>query len=240
MAPGSAGFGAPGGARAKREEGHLRPAASAPGKISVRPLASGPPATGGICFFAEKNTEELHGARDSGRPDGVAGDPAAREGTGPKIRQAAGGVYEGVGTEKRNARLGGVYRISGLLRSGRRSGKPGGRCAARRGAADDRAWSEGSGVSAGISATREQPRLSGHRATTRLRIPRGADERRRSRRAVSYPGRAAAVLRGADARGRTADHYDSDGEKGKSAGVYRGHRDGTGAKTAGRAPNHAE
>src|SRR5712671_4289137 len=151
MAPGSGGFGAPGHACAKREKGDLRPSAGAPGKIGLRPLASGARTTGGICFFSEKNTEALHGAGDSGSSAGVAGDPAAREGTGSKIRQAAGGIHEGVGTEKRNARPGGVYRISGLLRSGRRSGEPGRRRTGRLGAIDDRAWGEGPGVSAGVS-----------------------------------------------------------------------------------------
>src|SRR6267142_2271557 len=240
MAPGGAGFGAPGHAWAKGEEGHLQPSASAPGEIGFRPLAGGAQATGGICFFAEKNTEALHGAGDSRSSDGVAGDTAAREGTGPKICQAAGGIHEGVGTEKRNAWPGGVYRISGLLRSGWRSGEPGRRRAGRRGAADDRAWCEGPGVSAGVSVAREQPRLSRNREVPCVRIPDGTHERGQPRGAVSYPGRAAAVLRGADARGRTADHHDGDGEKRKSAGVHRGHRDGTGDKAAGRAPNHAE
>src|SRR6267143_51585 len=240
MAPGRGGFGAPGHARAKREKGDLRSPATAPGTIGVRPLTFGAGATGGICFFAEKNTEALHDAGDSGQPDGVAGDSAAREGTRPKIRQAAGGVHEGVGTEKRNARPGGVYRVSGLLRSGWGSGEPGRRRAGRRGAIDDRPWSEGPGVSAGVSVACEQPRLSGNREVPCVRIPGGANERGRPRGAVSYPGRAAAVLRCANARGRTADHKYRDGEKGKSAGVHRGHRDGTGDKTAGRAPNHAE
>src|SRR6202521_553385 len=155
MAPGSGGFGGTGHACAKGEKGDLRPLRSAPGKIGFRWLASGARATGGICFFAEKNTEALHGAGDSGSSDGVAGDPAAREGTGPKIRQAAGGIHEGGGKEKRNAWPGGVYRISGLLRSGRRSGEPGRRRAGRRGAVDDCPWSEGPGVSAGVSVASE-------------------------------------------------------------------------------------
>src|SRR2546421_1495606 len=240
MAIGSKGFGASGHTCAKREKGDLRSSATAPGTIGVRPLTSGARATGGICFFAKKNSEALHGAGDSGQSDGVAGDSAAREGTRPKICHAAGGVYEGVGSEKRNAWPGGVYRVSGLLRSGWRSGELGRRRADRRGAIDDRPWSEGSGVSAGVSVACEPPRLSGNREVPGVRIPGGANERGRPRGAVSYPRRAAAVLRGANARGRTADHHDSDGEKRKSAGVHRGHRDGTGDKTAGRAPNHAE
>src|SRR5216684_5407272 len=159
MAPGSSGSGSLGGARAKREKGDLRPSAGAPGKIGFRPLASGARATGGIRFFAEKNIEALHGAGDSGSADGVAGNITAREGTRSKIRYAAGGIHEGVGTEKRNARSRGVYRIPRLLRSGPRSGEPGRRRAARRGAVDDRAWSEGLGVSAGVPVAREQSRL---------------------------------------------------------------------------------
>src|SRR5437879_2033200 len=240
MAPGSKGFGAAGHTGANREKGDLRSLATAPGTIGVRPLTSGARATGGICFFAKKNTEALHGAGDSGQSDEVAGDTAAREGTRPKICHAAGRVYEGVGTEKRNAWLVVVYRVSGLLRSGWRSGEPGRRRAGRRGAIDDRPWSEGSGVSAGVSVACEQPRLSGNREVPCVRIPGGANERGRPRGAVSYPGRAAAVLRGANARGRTADHHYSDGEKRKSAGVHRRHRDGTGGKAPGRAPNHAE
>ena len=240
MALGSGGFSAPGGARAKREKGNLRPPATAPGATGVRPLACGARGTGGIYFFAEKNAEALHGTRDSGSSDGVAGDSAAREAARPKIRQTAGGIHEGVGTEKRNARPAGIYRVFGLLRSGGRSREPGRRRASRRSSVDDRSWSERPGVSAGVSIAREQPRLSGHRATTRIRIPSGAYERGRSRGAVSHPGRAAAVLRGADARGRTADHHHSDGEERKSAGVHRRHRDGSGHKTARCAPTHAK
>src|SRR6267378_2077039 len=240
MAPGSKGFGAPGHACAKREKGDLRSPATAPGTIGVRPLTSGARATGGICFFAEKNSEALHGAGDSGQSDGVAGDTAAREGTRPKIRQTAGGIHEGVGTKKRNAWSGRVYRVSGLLRSSWRSGEPGRRRAARRGAVDDRAWSEGPGVSAGVSVAREQSRLSGDREVPGVRIPRGAYERGQPRGAVSYPGRAAAVLRGADACGGTADYHYGDGEKRKSSGVHRRHRDGAGDKKAGCAPIHAE
>src|SRR5947209_8746524 len=104
MAPGGDGFGTPGGARAKREKGYLRPLATTPGSTGVRPIACGNQATGGICFFAQKDSEALHGSRDSDQRDGVAGDPRAREGTRPKIRQATGGIYEGVGTKERNAR----------------------------------------------------------------------------------------------------------------------------------------
>ena len=240
MALGSGGFSAPGGARAKREKGNLRPPATAPGATGVRPLACGARGTGGIYFFAEKNAEALHGTRDSGNSDGVAGDPAAREAARPKIRQTAGGIHEGVGTEKRNARPAGVYRVFGLLRSGGRSRESRRRRAAGRGTVDDRAWSEGPGVSPSVPVAREQPRLSGHRATTRIRIPGGTYERGRSRGAVSYPGRAAVVLRGADARGRTADHHHSDGEERKSAGVHRRYRDGSGHKTARCAPTHAK
>src|SRR5229473_2058782 len=103
MAPGSGQFGAPGGTRAKREKGDLRFPTTAPGTTGLRRLTRGARATGGICLFAEKNTEALHRARDSGNFDGVAGDTAARQGTRPKIRHAAGGIHEGVGTEKRNA-----------------------------------------------------------------------------------------------------------------------------------------
>src|SRR6267378_1194181 len=177
MAPGSGGFGTPGGARAKREKGYLRPLATTPGSTGVRPIACGARATGGICFFAEKNSEALHGTRDSGSSDGVAGDSAAREPARSKIRQTAGGIHEGVGTEKRNARPDGVNRVPGLLRSGWRSGEPGRRRAARRGAVDDRPWSEGPGVSAGVSVAREQSRLSGDREVPGVRIPRGAYER---------------------------------------------------------------
>src|SRR6266480_2526433 len=194
MAPGSGGFGASGHTCAKREKGDLRSPATAPGTIGVRPLTSGARATGGICFFAEKNTEALHGAGDSGQSDEVAGDTAAREGTRPKICHAAGRVYEGVGTEKRNARPGRVYRVSGLLRSGWGSGELGRRRADRRGAIDDRPWSEGPGVSAGVSVACEQPRLSGNREVPCVRIPGGANERGRSRGAVSYPGRAAVFI----------------------------------------------
>src|SRR4029077_14604973 len=102
MAFGSKGFGASGGTRAKREKSDLRSPTTAPAEIGLRRLASSARATGGICFFAEKNVEALHGAGDSGQPDGLAGDTAAREGTRPKIRQAAGGVHEGVGAEERN------------------------------------------------------------------------------------------------------------------------------------------
>ena len=81
VAPGSCGFGAPGHACAKREEGDLRPSAIAPRTIGVRPLASGAWAAGGICFCAEKNSEALYRAGDSGESGRVAGDTAAREGT---------------------------------------------------------------------------------------------------------------------------------------------------------------
>src|SRR5438876_9385316 len=116
MALGSGGFSAPGGARAKRKEGDLRPPATASGATGVRPIACGARGTGGIYFFAEENAEALHGTRDSGSSDGVAGDSAAREAARPKIRQTAGGIHEGVGTEKRNARHAGVRRIPELVR----------------------------------------------------------------------------------------------------------------------------
>src|SRR5260370_6468931 len=125
MALAGAGFGAPGGARPEREKSDLRSPATAPRTIGLRRLASGARATGGICFFAEKNTEAVHGARDSGSFDGLAGGTAARQGTRPKIRHAASGIHEGVGTEKRTSRPGGVCRIPGLLLPGRRAGEPG-------------------------------------------------------------------------------------------------------------------
>src|SRR4029077_10062607 len=101
MALGSKGFGAPGGTRAKREKGDLRSPTTAPGEIGLRRLASGARAARGICVCTEKNVEALHGARDSRSFDGLAGNTAAREGTRPKIHQAAGRVHEGVGAEKR-------------------------------------------------------------------------------------------------------------------------------------------
>src|SRR5205823_7455659 len=101
-------------------------------------------------------------------------------------------------------------------------------------------WGEGVGVSARVSAAREQSRLPGHREVAGVRIPSGAYERGWPRRAVSYSGRAAAVLRGADARRRTADDHDSNGEKGESAGIHRRHPDGTDGKAARRASDDAE
>src|SRR5437016_3816024 len=240
MAPGGRGSGAPGRARAKRQEGDLRHPATAPGAIGLRPAACGTGATGGVCFVREKSAEAVNRAGDSGEPWGVARDTAAREGTRPKIRDATDRIHEGVGTEERNARAGGVYRVSGLLRSGRRSREPGRGRAGRRSAIDDRAWSEGAGVSARVSAAREQSRVPGYREVASVRIPGGSYERRLPRGAVSYSGRAAAVLRGADARRRTADDHDGDGEKGKSAGVHRRHRNGTGRKAARRASDDAE
>ena len=161
MAPGGGGLGAPGGARAKRQKGDLRHPATAPGAIALRPVACGAGAAGRVCFVREKNAQAVDRAGDSGPPDGVAGNTAACQGTGPKIRDATGGIHEGMGTEERNARSGGVYRVFGLLRSGRRSREPGRSRAGRRGAIDDRAWSEGAGVSAGVSAAREQSRVPG-------------------------------------------------------------------------------
>src|SRR5271167_346228 len=224
----------------KEKKSSLRNAARPSRATRVRRLARRIEQAHRVRLRAAQNAPPPQCSRNPRGSPGVAGSGATRQPPGPQIRQAPLRIRKRVGAEKRNAKPRRICGVSRLLRTSRRRDQSGRRCPWRCRPAHDRSWRQRPRVSASLPAARQQQEIPSRGTLACVRIPRRADERRRTRRAISHSGRAPPLLRRSDARGKPPDAHYTHREKRQDSCVHRGPADGSRDQTSRYPPDETK